>query len=49
MNDRKTSNLKRTASPAAPVSAQVRERLAAAGHRFHANDNIAEFIEARPS
>ncbi len=44
MNDPKSSNLKRAASPAAPVSGQVRARLAAAGHRFHANDNIAEFI-----
>jgi GTP cyclohydrolase I len=30
----------------APVSAQIRARLRAAGRRFHANDNIAEFIEA---
>ena len=34
----------RTAASAVPVSKQVRERLAAAGHRFHANDNIAGFI-----
>ena len=27
-----------------PVSRQVRERLQAAGKRFHANDNIADFI-----
>ena len=27
-----------------PVSAKIRERLAAARRRFHANDNIAEFI-----
>ena len=28
-----------------PVSAKIRERLAAARKRFNANDNIAEFIE----
>src|SRR3989344_301096 len=28
-----------------PVSVKIRERLAAARKRFHANDNIAEFIE----
>ncbi|TDR73267.1 GTP cyclohydrolase I [Paludibacterium purpuratum] len=28
-----------------PVSQRIRERLQAAGKRFHANDNIAEFIE----
>ena len=27
-----------------PISAQIRERLTAANKRFHANDNIAEFI-----
>ncbi len=27
------------------VSARIRARIAAAGRRFHANDNIAEFIE----
>jgi GTP cyclohydrolase I len=30
---------------AVPVSARIHARLAAAGRRFHANDNIAEFIE----
>ena len=34
----------RAPAPAAPVSERVRERLLAAGHRFHANDNIAEFV-----
>jgi len=29
-----------------PVSVKIRERLRAAGQRFHANDNIAQFIEA---
>lgn len=28
-----------------PVSQKIRQRLVAAGHRFHANDSIAEFIE----
>ena len=28
-----------------PVADRVRARLAAAGHRFHANDNIADFLE----
>jgi GTP cyclohydrolase I len=44
MNDPKGRNLKPAAAPAAPVSGQVRARIVAAGRRFHANDNIAEFI-----
>src|SRR5690242_16587854 len=28
----------------APVSARIRQRIEQAGKRFHANDNIAEFI-----
>ena len=28
-----------------PVSVKIRERLQAANKRFHANDNISEFIE----
>ena len=28
-----------------PVSVKIRERLRASRKRFHANDNIAEFIE----
>jgi hypothetical protein len=28
-----------------PVSVKIRERLLAARKRFHANDNIAEFVE----
>ena len=28
-----------------PVSIKIRERIKAAQRRFHANDNIAEFIE----
>jgi len=27
-----------------PASQRIRERLLAAGHRFHANDNVAEHI-----
>ena len=30
--------------PPAPVSDRIRARVVAAGRRFHANDNIAEFI-----
>ena len=46
MNDPKSTNLKRAVAAAAPatVSERVRARLEAAGHRFHANDNIADFI-----
>lgn len=32
--------------PAAPISQRVGERLRAAGARFHANDNIADYLEA---
>lgn len=35
-----------TNDSATSVSARIRARLAAAGERFHANDNIARFIEA---
>jgi GTP cyclohydrolase IA len=31
--------------PSLPVSARIRQRLEAAERRYHANDNIAEFIE----
>ncbi len=31
--------------PNESVSARIRSRLAAAGQRFHANDNIADFLE----
>lgn len=33
-----------TGQQADSVSARVRQRLVDAGHRFHANDNIAEFL-----
>lgn len=32
-------------SSPSPVADRVRARLLAAGHRFHANDNIADFLE----
>lgn len=32
-------------NPSSPVSDRVRARLVAAGQRFHANDNIADFLE----
>jgi GTP cyclohydrolase I len=44
-------NAPKTASPApaedlgVPVSQKIRERLKAARERFHANDNIADYIE----
>ena len=34
---------------ALPVSARIRARLQRAKRRFHANDNISAFIEARAS
>jgi GTP cyclohydrolase I len=34
------------AQAAEPVSARIRARLIKARHRFHANDNIADFLEA---
>ncbi len=36
---------KRIAPPVEPVSERVRRRLQRAGRRFHANDNIADFLE----
>ncbi|QNM97960.1 GTP cyclohydrolase I [Chitinimonas koreensis] len=33
------------AEPSPPVSQRIRDRIQAAGVRFHANDNIARFIE----
>jgi len=37
---------KKGSAPVAPVSERVRRRLKRAGQRFHANDNISEFLEA---
>ena len=36
---------KKAPAPVAPVSERVRRRLQRAGRRFHANDNIADFLE----
>jgi len=41
MDDKKPPQA--AASP--PVSRRIRDRVVAAGERFHANDNIARFIE----
>jgi GTP cyclohydrolase IA len=32
--------------PNLPISTRIRQRVEAAGRRYHANDNIAEFIQA---
>jgi GTP cyclohydrolase I len=46
MNDPKTTPLTPATSTKLPkVSDRIRDRIKAAGRRFHANDNIAEFIE----
>ena len=42
MDDKKTPQ---AASASPPVSRRIRERVVAAGERFHANDNISRFIE----
>jgi len=46
MNDPKPKLAKPAGAPApTTASERVRERIEAAGRRFHANDNIAEFIQ----
>jgi len=46
MNDPKSTPMTPAATaPTGTVSERVRRRLQAAGRRFHANDNIAEFVE----
>jgi GTP cyclohydrolase I len=46
MNDPKSTLLTPAASALLPkVSDRIRDRIKAAGRRFHANDNIAQFIE----
>jgi len=46
MNDPKSTPMTpEGAAPTGSVSERVRRRLQAAGRRFHANDNIAEFVE----
>lgn len=46
MNSMPPDTLERAAlvDEGVPVSVRIRERILAAGERFHANDNIAEFI-----
>jgi len=47
MDEKKTARLPESpqGGAAAPVSSRIRERIRKAGERFHANDNIAKFIE----
>jgi GTP cyclohydrolase I len=42
---RSTSRASQAEGAATPVSSRIRERLRQAGERFHANDNVAAFIE----
>ena len=35
--------------PDMPVSARIRQRIEQAGKRFHANDNIAQFVNGEAS
>ncbi len=44
MTNKKTTNMAAQES-AVPVSRKIRQRIQAANQRFHANDNIAAFIE----
>ena len=44
MNASIATPLLRKPGTAAPASARIRQRLLAAGQRFHANDNIAAFV-----
>ena len=37
--------LKDSWAPKGPISKIIKERIKKAGKRFHANDNIADFIE----
>jgi GTP cyclohydrolase I len=46
MNDKPPLPVANTADPGVAVSAKIRERISRARARFHANDNIAQFIEA---
>ena len=36
--------LKDSWEPKGPISKTIRDRISKAGKRFHANDNISEFI-----
>ena len=42
MND---DTLKDSWQPEGPVSKKIRDRIEKAGKRFHANDNISDYIE----
>ena len=46
MKSKVTSLAQVSAEQGRPMSQVIRERIAAAGKRFHANDNIAEFIHS---
>ena len=37
--------LKDSWAPQGPISKKIRDRIKKAGKRFHANDNISEYIE----
>ena len=43
----KTDRTVAVAAEAVPVSQRIRQRIEQAGKRFHANDNIAEFVRRR--
>jgi GTP cyclohydrolase IA len=45
MKTEPTSTVSEASSQGTPVSVKIRERIAAAKKRYHANDNIAEFIQ----
>jgi GTP cyclohydrolase IA len=45
MKERKPSSPKRPRDAPVPVSQRIRERLRKARERYHANDNIAKYIE----
>jgi GTP cyclohydrolase I len=45
MDSAPVATLADTTDPGAPVSVKIRERIRHAHQRFHANDNIAQFIE----
>ena len=45
MKSQSTMNPSNDADEGTPVSVKIRERIAAARKRFHANDNISQFVE----
>jgi len=44
-NDGMTQNKESSNDIGVPVSVKIRERIQAAKKRFHANDNIADFVK----